>query len=75
MNIGERVYITEEVGIFGKIYQAGHQFTITGSSYRGLDLEDDNGNKIAETLLINNIIRPISELRDKKIDIITKDDN
>ncbi len=75
MNIGERVYITEEVNLFNKIYRAGHQFTITGSSYRGLDLEDDDGNRMSETLSIDNIIRPISELRDKKIDIITKDEN
>lgn len=63
------VEFKEDYEFNGKIYKKGHRFRVTGSSYRGLDLEDAEGNKICETLFINDIMRevPISEIRNDKL--------
>ena len=73
MKIGDRVYITEEVKLFGHIFEAGHQFTIISSSERGWDLQDDDGNKMCETRFMNGQIKSISESREYKINIILDD--
>lgn len=52
----DRVVFLEDYEFNGKLYKKGHQFNVTGSSYRGLDLEDDDGNKIHETLFIRRNI-------------------
>lgn len=66
--IGQRVVFLEDYEFNGKLYKKGHQFTITGSDgIRGLDLEDDNGNRIAETRFISDKYELISKLRDDKL--------
>ena len=52
MKIGDRIYITEELKMNNKIYPIGHQFVIIGSSPRGWDIKDDEGNTVYETLFI-----------------------
>ena len=72
MKIGDIVVFTEDYYFNNKLYEKGHRFKVTGSSYRGLDLEDFEGNRICETLFIDHIIAPLplSEIRDEKIDKI-----
>jgi len=66
--IGEIVVVLEEFEFNGKVYKKGHQFTITGDDYiRGLDLEDDNGNRIGETRFSGWKFELISKLRDDKL--------
>ena len=66
--IGQRVVLLEELEFNDKVYKPGHQFTITGDDYiRGLDLEDDNGNRIGETRFIRHMYEFISKLRDDKL--------
>ena len=66
--IGQRVVFLEDFEFNGKVYKKGHQFTITGNdNIRGLDLEDDNGNRIGETRFISSKFELISKLRDDKL--------
>lgn len=63
----KRVVFIEDHEFNGVVYKKGHQFNVVGSSYRGLDLEDDFGNKIYETLFISHLYKDITEVRDEKI--------
>lgn len=54
LKIGSRVKINEDISLFNKVFKKGHIFTIYGSSYRGWDLIDDNGNKMDECLFIHD---------------------
>lgn len=54
LKIGDNVRITEDINLFNKIFKKGHKFKIYGSSYRGWDLIDDDGNKIDECLFIHD---------------------
>jgi len=65
INIGDRVILNGDVTRFKK----GHEFTVYGESYRGLDLIDDNGNRMDECLFISDKIEliPIKELRKRKL--------
>jgi hypothetical protein len=65
--IGERVVVLEEFEFNGKVYKKGHQFKITGDDMRGLDLEDDYGNRIGETRFSGWKLELISKLRDDKL--------
>ena len=66
--IGQRVVFLEDFEFNGKVYKKGHQFTITGDDdMRGLDLEDDNGNRIGETRFMSSKFELISKLRDDKL--------
>lgn len=66
--IGQRVVFIEDFEFRGKLYKKGHQFTITGSdNIRGLDLEDDCGNRISETRFIRHMYELISKVRDDKL--------
>lgn len=66
--IGQRVVFLEDFEFNGKVYKKGHQFTITGDdNMRGLDLEDDNGNRIGETRFMSSKFELISKLRDDKL--------
>jgi hypothetical protein len=73
--IGQRVVFLEDFEFNGKVYKKGHQFTITGDdNMRGLDLEDDNGNRIGEThpyiigtRFMRNKFELLSKLRDDKL--------
>jgi hypothetical protein len=50
---GARVRLLEDVDMGYCIYTKGHEFTITGSDdIRGLDLEDDEGNRLCETRFV-----------------------
>lgn len=66
--IGQRVVLLEQLEFNDKVYHSGHQFTISGDdNIRGLDLEDDNGNRIGETRFIRHMYEFISKLRDDKL--------
>lgn len=54
IKIGSRVRLTEDVEMFTVTYTKGYEFTVYGSSYRGWDLIDDDGNKIVECLFIHD---------------------
>lgn len=63
------IEFTEDHEFNGKVYKKGHRFKVIGGSYRGLDIEDVDGNRIYETLFISYLMRevPLSELRDNKL--------
>lgn len=65
IKIGDRVILNDDTNRFNK----GHEFTVYGYSYRGLNLIDDNGNKMDECLFITDKIEliPIKEIRKRKI--------
>ena len=50
---GARVRILEDVVMHDITYTNGHEFTITGEDdIRGLDLVDDDGNRLCETRFV-----------------------
>ena len=50
---GARVRILEDVVMHDITYTKGHEFTITGEDdIRGLDLVDDDGNRLCETRFV-----------------------
>ena len=50
---GGRVRLLEDVEMYDITYLKGHEFTITGEDdIRGLDLEDDDGNRLCETRFV-----------------------
>jgi hypothetical protein len=61
IKIGSRVRLKEEQVMPGYMtFERGHEFTVYGSSYRGFDLIDDNGNKLDECLFIHNKFELVS---------------
>jgi hypothetical protein len=64
---GQRVVLIEDYE-FHKLYKRGHQFTIIDTSYRGWDIEDDDGNRIYECLFIHNKFVSLDEWREEQID-------
>lgn len=54
IEIGSRVRLNEDHEMNHKTYKKGHEFTVYGSSYRGWDLVDDDGNKIDECLFMHD---------------------
>ena len=54
INIGSKVILIEDIEMFARIYKAGEIFTVYDSSYRGLDLVNDKGEKIDETLFVED---------------------
>jgi len=54
IKIGSRVRVTEDIEMFNCTYTKGHEFKVYGSSYRGWDLIDDDGNKMDECLFIHD---------------------
>jgi hypothetical protein len=66
IKIGSKVKLTEDVEIFNRIYIKGHEFTVYGSSYRGWNLIDNEGNKIDECLFIHNKLELVNEENLKK---------
>jgi hypothetical protein len=68
MLIGQKVVVLIEFEFNGVIFKPGHLFTITGDdNIRGLDLEDDNGNKVGETRFIRHHYEFLSRIRDEKL--------
>ena len=61
IKLGSRVKLLDDVEMFSCTYKKGHEFTVYGQSCRGFDLMDDNGNKIDESLFINNKLELISK--------------
>lgn len=59
ITIGSRVRLLKDVKMFDCTYTKGHEFTVYGSSYRGWDLVDDDGNKIDETGFISDKLKLI----------------
>lgn len=60
IKIGSRVRLLEDVEMFNCTYTKGHEFTVYGSSYRGWDLIDDDGNKMNECLFIHDKLELVS---------------
>lgn len=54
IKVDSRVRLNEEHKMFNCTYTKGHEFNVVGSSYRGFDLEDDEGNKIHECLFMHD---------------------
>lgn len=61
MKVGQRVKLLEEQNLFGKIFKKGHEFTVYGISYRGVDLIDDSGDKMDECLFIHDKLEVIKD--------------
>lgn len=54
IKVGSRVRLKEDVEKFNCTYAKGHGFKVYGSSCRGWDLIDDDGNKMDECLFIHD---------------------
>jgi hypothetical protein len=54
LKIGDRIKLNDRVESGNRVFESGHEFTIYGSSYRGWDIIDDEGNKIDECLFIHD---------------------
>jgi len=54
IKIGSRVRLKEDLHMMNCMYTKGHEFNVVGHSYRGFDLEDNDGNKVVETLFIHD---------------------
>jgi hypothetical protein len=67
------VRLTEDVEMFKCIYTKGHEFTVYGSSFRGWDLIDDDGNKIDECLFIHDKLELVSENEKLTLNLKLKD--
>ena len=66
--IGETVIFIENFSFNGRFYPKGTKMKVIGSSgMRGLDLEDENGNKILETDFSSHKYRTISEIREEQL--------
>lgn len=66
--IGEKVVVIKQIKFNNKVYNTGHIFTVTGEDdIRGLDLEDDEGNRIGETRFIRDHYEFLYRLRDNKL--------
>jgi len=61
INIGDRIRLLEDVDMNKILYKKGHEFTVVSSSFRGLDLEDDDGNRLDETLFIHSLLELIEK--------------
>jgi hypothetical protein len=59
IKVGSRVRLKEDVPMFNCTYTKGHEFNVVSSSYRGFDLEDDDGNRMDETLFIDHLLELI----------------
>lgn len=60
IKIGSRVRLLDDIEMFDCIYTKGHEFTVYGSSCRGWDLVDDDGNKLDECLFIHDKLELIN---------------
>lgn len=60
IGIGIRVRLTEDVEMHDCIYTKGHEFNVIGEGERGFDLEDDDGNQLFETRLMNHKLKIIN---------------
>ncbi len=55
MKIGDKVILTKDIVMWKTTYKKGHIFTIyNDSGFRGWDLIDADGNKIDETLFVQD---------------------
>ena len=62
MRVGSRVRLTEEIVMWGKLYDAGHEFIIYDEDYiRGFSLVDDDGNKVDECRMIHHLLEEIPQ--------------
>lgn len=54
MAIGSRIRLKEELDMGYCTYSKGHEFNIIEDSERGFSIEDDEGNRVVETGLIEH---------------------
>ena len=62
ITIGSRVRLIEDIEMIYHTYTKGHEFNVIGSSYRGWDLKDDDGNEMSECLFIHDKLELVDEL-------------
>lgn len=53
IRVGDRVRLTQNVEVLSGIFTKGHELVVTGVSYRGYDMIDDEGNKLLECGVVN----------------------
>lgn len=57
---GDRIELTEPLTIMAGTFTVGHQFTITDDSgLRGVDMVDDEGNRVGECGLVQHTFKKI----------------
>lgn len=61
IQMGGRVRLLEDIEMHNCTYTKGHEFNVVGSSYRGWDLKDDDGNEISECLFIHDKLEAIAK--------------
>ena len=52
IKIGSRICLNEELDMGYCVYTKGHEFNVISEGERGFNLEDDDGNKVAETRMV-----------------------
>lgn len=72
--IGDKIKLGEEIESDGIKFKKGHIFKVIGESHRGLDIEDDQGNKIYECRFIQHtfILYTLKEERKDKLNKINE---
>ena len=72
--MGKKIKLGEDVEMIHKTFKKGHVFTIIGESYRGLDIEDEDGDRIYECKFIQHHFIPydIKKERSDKINEINE---
>ena len=65
MDIGSRVRLNESHQMQNITYKKGHEFTIYGSSQRGWDLIDKDGNKLDECLFMEHKLELVKKVKKK----------
>lgn len=63
IKIGSRVRLLKDVEMHNYTYTKGHEFTVYDESERGWDLEDDDGNKLCECLLIYDKLELVEKIK------------
>lgn len=59
--IGTRVRLTRDVDVLSGRFEQGTIMTVTGHGDRGLDLVDDQGNRLIETGILDKFYTVIGE--------------
>lgn len=57
--VGDRIRLTNDVAVLAGVFTRGHELTVTGSTSRGLDLRDDDGNMLCETLMVEHLFEKV----------------
>lgn len=61
LQVGDRIRLKNDVSVLAGTFTKGHELTVTGSGPRGLDLRDDDGNMLCETLFVEHLFEKINK--------------